>query len=30
MKPNDRALEKVLGEISELEDRLEKGMLIVP
>jgi len=27
MKPTDLALEKVHGEISELEDRLERGML---
>jgi len=29
MKPNDKALEKVLGEISESENRLERGMISV-
>jgi len=29
MKPTDKGLEKVLGEISESEDRLDRGMLSV-
>ena len=29
MKPTDKALEEVLGEISESEDRGERGMLTV-
>ena len=27
MKPTDKALERALGEILELEDRIERGML---